>query len=49
MRTILRNSMLTPDGTHLISRHRHDYVTHEDKNGEHYMADGRNDYLRRPE
>jgi len=47
MEKILRNSMLTPDGTHLISRTRHDYVTYEDKNGEHYMVDGGNDYLRR--
>jgi len=47
MRTILRNSMMTPDGTHLISKHRHDYATHEDENGETYFVDGGSDYLRR--
>ena len=39
--------MITPDGTHLISRSRHDYVTHIDKNGHEYMVDGGLDYLRR--
>ena len=47
MSIMLRNSMRTPDGTHLISRHRHDYVSHTDKNGEVYMVDGGNDYIRR--
>lgn len=36
----------TPDGTILTSYHRHDYVTHTDKNGEMYMLDGGNDYQR---
>jgi hypothetical protein len=44
---IIRNSIITPDGTVLISKHRHDYVTHIDKNGLEYMVDGGNDYLRR--
>lgn len=44
---ILLNSIRTPDGTVLVSRNRHDYRTHEDKNGEQYMVDGGNDYLRR--
>jgi len=47
MSIILRNSMLCPDGTHLISKHRHDYITHEDTNGETYFVDGGSDYLRR--
>lgn len=37
----------TPDGTTLVSNHRHDYVTYRDKNGLIYMVDGGNDYLRR--
>lgn len=33
-------SLTTPDGTVLVSHHRHDYVTHVDANGETYMLDG---------
>jgi hypothetical protein len=43
---ILCNRMLTPDGTMLESRHRHDYVTHLDANGKEYMLDGGLDYVR---
>ena len=32
--------MRTPDGTILESKHRHDYVTHLDANGNEYMLDG---------
>lgn len=46
-RKIILNRIKTPDGTILISRHRHDYVTHIDKNKREYMVDGGNDYLRR--
>jgi len=44
---IILNRIKTPDGTILTSHHRHDYVTHIDKNGFEYMVDGGNDYLRR--
>jgi len=47
MRQLIQNSMVTPDGTKIISKHRHDYVTHLDKNGEEYMVDGGLDYERR--
>ncbi len=44
---ILSSCIKTPDDTILISRNRHDYVTHEDANGETYMLDGGSDYQRR--
>lgn len=47
MRQIVVNRIITPDGTELFSRHRHDYVSYTDKNGQHYSVDGGTDYLRR--
>jgi len=44
---ILLNSIKTPDGTVLVSRHRHDFVTYKDKNGQSYAVDGGTDYLKR--
>jgi hypothetical protein len=44
---ILLNRIRTPDGTILTSRHRHDFVTHVDKNGKTYGVDGGFDYLKR--
>ena len=43
---LIYSAMRTPDGTLLESRHRHDYVTHIDANGEEYMLDGGKDYIR---
>ena len=34
MALIFRNSIITPDGTELISKDRHDYVVYKDKNGQ---------------
>lgn len=44
---ILKNAIQTPDGTILHSKTVHDYCTYTDKNGEQYMVDGGNEYLRR--
>lgn len=44
---IILNRIQTPDGTILISYHRHDFREYKDKNGEYYMVDGGTDYLRR--
>ena len=43
---VLVSGFKTPDGTVLYSRHRHDYKTHTDANGEWYMIDGGVDYVK---
>ena len=47
MRKLIKNSIRTPDGVILTSRHRHDYQSHLDKNGELYVNDGGIDYIKR--
>ena len=47
MRKLIKNSIRTPDGTILHSKHIHDYIYHKDKNGEIYMNDGGTSYIRR--
>ena len=46
-RRLIRNSIQTPDGTTLVSRGRHDFVSYTDANGKGYMVDGGLEYLRR--
>ena len=47
MTQLLRNSIITPDGTEIVSRHRHDFVEHTDCLTDHtYFVDGGLDYCR---
>ena len=47
MRKLILNRIMTPDGTILTSRHRHDYQSHLDKNKELYVNDGGIEYIKR--
>ena len=47
MNKIIKNSMITPDGTEIISKYKHDFLCHTDANGKTYCVDGGHDYLRR--
>lgn len=45
---IIRNAVMTPDGTYLRSYNRHDYVSYKDQiTNELYIVDGGNEYIRR--
>lgn len=47
MTQLLRNSIITPDGTELVSRHRHDFVAHTDSlTKQSYSVDGGLAYCR---
>ena len=46
VKKLIRNRWQTPDGTILESKHRHDFVSHKDANGEYYFIDGGTDYIR---
>lgn len=46
-REIVVNAIITPDGTRLQSKHRHDFVMYSDKNGNSYGVDGGCAYLKR--
>jgi hypothetical protein len=46
MSDIVYSQMTTPDGTILVSRRVHDFVSHQDKNGKEYFLDGGLDYVR---
>jgi len=43
---LVANKWRTPDGTLLWSKYTHDFVAHNDKNGDYYFVDGGNDYIR---
>lgn len=45
-RFLVASVFKTPDGTVLHSKNRHDFVIHEDKNGQTYGIDGGVDYQR---
>lgn len=47
MKKLLANRWQTPDGTILWSKHRHDFACHKDKNGQAYIVDGGNDYIKK--
>ena len=48
MRKLIKNSIRTPDGTVITSRHRHDYQSHKDtKSNEIYICDGGTSYIKR--
>jgi len=46
MTKLLVNKWKCKDGTILQSKHRHDYVSHTDANGEFYFVDGGISYIR---
>lgn len=47
MDQLLHNSIITPDGTELVSEYTHDFKSHKDANGHTYSVDGGKSYSRR--
>ena len=43
---VIANVLITPDGTELVSKYRHDYVEYVDDNKKWYFVDGGTDYFR---
>ena len=43
---LIHNAIRTPDGTILVSYHRHDYKSYVDANNEIYVIDGGLEYVR---
>jgi len=43
---LLVNKIICPDGTELVSRHRHDFQYHRQEDGREYFTDGGLDYQR---
>lgn len=43
-RKLVVNMMRCPDGTFLVSRHRHDFVQYKDADGNYFSLDGGIDY-----
>jgi hypothetical protein len=43
---IIYRSLITPDGTHLVSHFRGDFTSHKDKNGKFYFLEGGLNYPR---
>jgi hypothetical protein len=47
VKNLRKNSIKCPDGVILTSRHRHDFKSHKDKNGDTYINDGGIDYIKK--
>lgn len=43
---LVQSAIITPDGTRLVSKHRHDFVSYRESNGDRYFIDGGLTYKR---